>query len=91
MKKVLIALSVGALLFLLVATAFAFSFTLQNLHISAASLVQPLGSPVLAAPMTSADESNMSTTTQDHVRFETVQEPEHICQKDKTKDQGVGF
>lgn len=95
MKRVFRSIGLTALAFALVilflGSALAFSLSLQNLHISAVSFAQPANGTVLAAPMTSEDESQISLSQSDGVRLEEYQASDHVCQREKTDDEGVGF
>ena len=93
MKKIIIGLSVGGLMLLLLASALAFSLSLQALNVNAASFTLP-SSSVLAAPMTSDAESQIDAPASDPVRFQTTQQPTHLCDRDKgtdTTDSRAGF
>ncbi len=94
MKKIMIGLSVGGLMILLVATALAFSFSLQVLNVNAASFAIPSSSAVLGAPMTSDAESQIEAPASQTVRFQTTQEPEHLCHRGEgtnSTDSSAGF
>lgn len=93
MKKIMIGLSVGGLMILLLASALAFSLSLQVLNVNAASFALPTSS-VLADPMTSDAESQIGSPASDPVRFQTVQVPAHVCNRDKgsnSTDSQAGF
>lgn len=95
MKRVFLGLGLTALALALVimflGSAFEFSLSLQNLHISAASFA-PLGtSTVLASPMTSADEAQIGNSESNTIRFQEYQASDHVCQRDKVNDQDMGF
>ena len=72
-------------------SALAFSLSLQNLHINAASFAQPVVSTVLASPMTSTDESAIGTSQSDGISLEEYQASDHVCQRGKTSEQSIGF
>lgn len=96
MKRISIGIAVFALLFLLFAAAFAFSITLQTLHVNAFSFEQPASSLMLAAPMTSADEAQIASpqadrVSADQVRFGETQQSTHVCPRDKATDQPADF
>lgn len=92
MRKVYVAIGFTVVLFLLLASAFAFALTLQNLHINAGSFSQSLVVPVAVdQPMTSAEEGEIAAPTSDTVRFAEFKVPEHLCQKDKDSNPGTDF
>jgi len=95
MKRVLLGIGLTAvaltLTIMFFGSALAFSLSLQNLHINAASFAQPINSTVLASPMTSADEAQIGKSQPDSIRFEEYQATDHVCQRDKASDQNVGF
>lgn len=90
MNKLIIGASVTVLMVFLFASAFAFSASLANLRIGAASFTKP-SAPVFAAPMTYADESNISAPQADTVRFQPIDNQEHVCQRDRIQSNTVGF
>lgn len=91
MRKLILVLSVVGLTLVLAATAVGFSLSLQNLHVNAASFAAPALAPVHAAPMTYADESNVSQPQGSTIRFEDYQAPSHVCERDKSGDASAGF
>jgi hypothetical protein len=90
MKNWIIGASVTMLLVVLLVCAFAFSASLQNLHIGAKSFALP-AAPALAAPMTFNDESQLGTAQPATVHFQIVQPTEHVCQRDQAQDSTAGF
>jgi hypothetical protein len=90
MKNLIIGASVTMLLVVLLVCAFAFSASLQNLHIGAKSFALP-AAPALAAPMTFNDESQLGTAQPATVHFQIVQPTEHVCQRDQAQDSTAGF
>ncbi len=91
MKRITLGIGILALLLLLFAGAFAFSVTLQNLHVSAYSFAQPAEAAVITAPMTGADESAISSPSTDSVRMERFDHSTHVCEKDKAPDSATDF
>ena len=91
MRKIFIGIGITALLFLLLASALAFSMTLQNLRVNALSFAQPAEAAVITAPMTSSDEANISSPESNGVRLQEMQQPERFCQKDKAQDHATDF
>lgn len=86
MRKVYFGIGITALALLLLTSAFAFSLTLQNLRVSALSFAQPAAAAIVAAPMTFADEAEISAPATDGVRLEEFVKPEHVCSKDKIRE-----
>ncbi len=91
MRKMYLALGTIALLLLLLVGAFAFSLTLQNLRVNALSFAQPAAAASIAAPMTFADEAEISSPATDGVRLEEFQAPKGFCQKNKGHDRATDF
>ena len=91
MRKLYIGIGAIAIALLLLTAAFAFSLTLQNLRLNALSFVKPAAAIVIAAPMTSADESEISSPDALGVRFEEFVQPEHACNKDRVQDRTTDF
>jgi hypothetical protein len=91
MRKLLIGGGITALVLLLLATAFAFSLTLQNLRLNALSFVQPAAALTIAAPMTSADESEIASPDSTGVRIEEFQKREHACNREKLRESATDF
>jgi hypothetical protein len=95
MKKVYLSIGLAALMLmvalLFLTSAFAFSLSLQNLRINAASFASPAASVLLASPMTSADEAEIGKPQSDSIRFEDFQQSEHVCNRTKTSAQDTGF
>jgi hypothetical protein len=95
MKKIYLGIGLTALLLavvlLFLTSAFAFSLSLQNLRINAASFAPPAASAVFAAPMTSSDEAVIARPISDNIRLEEMQETDHVCQRSKTNAPGTGF
>lgn len=79
MQKWIIGASVTLLLVISLASAYAFSASLIDLHIHTGSFVPP----AIAAPMTYGDESQVGSAQSNMVRFQTVQESHSLCQRDK--------
>jgi len=79
MQKWIIGASVVILLIISLASAYAFSASLINLHIHSGSFAKPN----VAAPMTYADESQIGTSQPNMVRFETVPASKPLCQHEK--------
>lgn len=80
MKKLMVGLAVTAIALVIVGSVFAFSMSLYDLRINAITLHSFQVSPVPAAPMTSADETNIGSS----VSFEqvTLPLPEGTCHRD---------
>ncbi|TAH50089.1 MAG: hypothetical protein EYC68_15090 [Chloroflexota bacterium] len=91
MRKVYISIGIAAFALLLLASAFAFSFTLQNLRVNAFSFAQPAAAAVIAAPMTSAEEAEISSPSLGSVRLEPVTVRERLCQKNKGQVRTTDF
>lgn len=91
MRKLYIALGITALMLLLLASAFAFSLTLQNLRINSFSFARPVAAAVVAAPMTSADEAAIASPESNSVRLEEFQQPERVCSKNKVQNRTKEF
>ncbi len=87
MQKWIIGASVMVLLVISLASAYAFSASLMNLHIHTGSFAKPSA----AAPMTYADESQIGVAQSDMVRFETIQEPTSLCRREQKQDSTAGF
>lgn len=79
MQKWIVAGSVVVLLIISLASAYAFSASLVDLHIHTGSFVKP----GIAGPMTFADESQIGSAQSNMVRFQTVRESDSLCQRDK--------
>ncbi len=79
MQKWIIGVSVVVLLIISLASAYAFSASLMNLHIHSGSFAKPN----IAAPMTYADESQIGSAQPNLVRFETVPKVKPLCQREK--------
>ncbi|MBI4673222.1 MAG: hypothetical protein HY741_16340 [Chloroflexi bacterium] len=90
MNKLVIGASVAAFLLLLFASAFAFSTSLSTLHISAGSFAKP-AAPVIAAPMTFTDESEITAPQTAAVHFQVLQNSGRVCERDKAHDHTLGF
>lgn len=90
MKKFIIGASVTAFLLVLFASAFAFSASLSNLRISAGTFAKP-SVPVVAAPMTFADESEITAPQADSVRFQQLEKSERVCERKKSQANTAGF
>ncbi len=91
MKKALTALSAVALIIVLLASALAFSLSLQNLNINAGSFLLSAASSANAAPMTSNDEAAIGQTRSDTIRLQVDDVPQHVCKRNKTSDTSAGF
>lgn len=95
MKRIYMGIGITVVLCLLLAGAFAFSLTLQNLRVSAYSFAQPAEAAGIAAgsaaPMTGADESAISSPDSGQVRMEEFAQPEHLCQKDRVQNRATDF
>lgn len=91
MRKLYIGFGVIALALLLLTAAFAFSLTLQNLRLNALSFSPPAAAIVIAAPMTSDVESNISSPDNRGVRLEQFVQPEHVCNKNKVQEYTTDF
>ncbi len=91
MRKLYLGMGVAALMLLLLTSALAFSLTLQNLRVNAMSFVQPAAAIVIAAPMTSADESEIASPNSTGVRFEEFEQTDHFCQKYKSLETATDF
>jgi hypothetical protein len=48
-------------------------------------------SPLVGAPMTRNDESQIGQNSSEPVRFAEFDSPRHICEKNKTGEQSAGF
>jgi len=90
MKKLIIGASVTAFLLVLFVSVFAFSTSLSNLRISAATFAKP-SVPVFAAPMTFADESEITVPQADSVRFQQLEQSERVCARKKSQANTAGF
>ena len=90
MNKFIVGATVVVLLLVLFASAYAFSTSLRTLRLNASGLTLTAATES-AAPMTYADESQISAPQADMVRFQTIQEPERLCQRDRTAESTVGF
>ncbi len=91
MKRVFLGMGITALMLLLLAGAFAFSLTLQNLHVNAMSFSKPAPFALYTEPMTSADEAAISSPDADGVRLEEYQASQRVCSKNKTPDRATDF
>lgn len=91
MRKLYITVAVTALMLLLLASAYAFSVTLQNLRINTFSFAHPAAAAVIAVPMTSADEAAITSPQSNTVRLEEFQPPEHVCAKNKVQNRTTDF
>ena len=76
MKKLLCVVVIVFALVMLV-TAFAFSYSLQALHINTASFLSPASDAVMSA----SDEAALQAAPAAPVRFEDVSERQTLCQK----------
>lgn len=95
MKRVYVGVGLTALVLavvlLFVTSAFAFSLSLQNLRINAASFAAPAASVILASPMTSAEEAAIGQPQINTIHFEEFPQADHVCQRDKVNAEGTGF
>lgn len=92
MKRMTMGIGITALLVLLLASAFAFSVTLQNLRVNALSFAQPAEAAAVEEPMTGADESAISSLDADEVRMEEFEQADdHLCRKNRLADRATDF
>lgn len=92
MRKLYIGFGVIALALLLLTAAFAFSLTLRNLRLNALSFTPPAAAIIMAAPMSSVDESNISSPdARSGVRLEQFVQPEHVCNKTRVQERSTDF
>lgn len=91
MKRIYMGIGITVVLCLLLAGAFAFSLTLQNLRVSALSFAQPAEASAIEVPMTGADEAVISSPSLDQVRMQEFDQTEHLCQKGKVQDRATDF
>lgn len=87
MQKWIIGASVMVLLVISLASAYAFSASLVDLHIHTGSFTKPS----IAAPMTYTDESQIGAAQSNRVRFETIQERGSLCRREQKQDMTTGF
>ncbi|HZQ08774.1 MAG TPA: hypothetical protein VFD70_19480 [Anaerolineae bacterium] len=91
MKKMITAASAVGLMMILLASALAFSLSLQNLNINAGSFLLSAATPVNAVPMTSNEEAAISQPSSDTIRLQVDDAPQHVCKRNKTSDTSAGF
>jgi hypothetical protein len=91
MKKFYIGIGITALMVLLLASAFAFSLTLQSLRVNALSFVEPVAASIIAAPMTSADEAEIASPESGGVRLEEFEARHAVCAKRQAQEEASGF
>jgi hypothetical protein len=90
MKRISIAIGITLLMLTLLGSAFAFSLTLQDLHVNAFSFAQPAEAAVTGAPMTSDDEAAISAPSSESVHLADFA-PQHVCNRDKTQGNSTDF